>query len=140
MWACLFLPIQKSSAGEHLSNAARSPLGNWTLALSFWFFMFSYACQHGACPSLSTLAAVDDDKLQVSDRLKRGDFFGELALLSSDKRAATVSAPSASIYTCSCCELHARYDARPLSLPLMPNPHMKGHNNKGYVSTYARPC
>jgi len=31
-------------------------------------------------------------KDEVSRRLKRGDFFGELALLSSDKRAATVSA------------------------------------------------
>ena len=32
------------------------------------------------------------NKLQVSRRLTRGDFFGELALLSSDKRAATVTA------------------------------------------------
>jgi len=31
-------------------------------------------------------------KEEVSRRLKRGDFFGELALLSSDKRAATVTA------------------------------------------------
>ena len=28
---------------------------------------------------------------EVSRRLKKGDFFGELALLSTDKRAATVS-------------------------------------------------
>merc|ERR1719240_2015037 len=32
---------------------------------------------------------------EVSERLKRGDFFGELALLSSDKRAATVTSTMA---------------------------------------------
>ena len=43
-------------------------------------------------PSTQLLSSAFPVLFQVSDRLKRGDFFGELALLSKDKRAATVCA------------------------------------------------
>ena len=56
---------------------------------------------------------------EVSRRLKKGDFFGELALLSTDKRAATVSSvEKTTVHSRDYSNLRATSDCpRPIHLP-----------------------